>query len=144
MIIYLYVQPASGKTTLAQRLKQELGPEKFVVIDGDELRAITKNFDYSVKGRIENICAAHTIARFQKNKQGRGVIIAMVSPFEALRRELQNSERDCFLFLLESERTRGDEFVCYDFEAGTPNMRINTDLDVEGCVEGIIDALGSM
>lgn len=44
MIIYLYGQPASGKTTLAKRLKDELGPEKFVVIDGDELRAITKKF----------------------------------------------------------------------------------------------------
>ena len=144
MIIYLYGQPASGKSTLAAELEFKLGEDRFIVIDGDNLRRITGNKDYSVSGRIENIKQAHTIAKFIYKTTGTGVIISMVSPFEALRRELQNSCIECFLIHLESSRTKGLDYICYDFEVGTPNLRLNTDQDIGGCVDAIIETIGVM
>ena len=73
-IIWLTGQPGSGKTTLANLLKNyfntsELYKDKTVVIvDGDDLRDITVNKDYSRKGRENNIKTAQKIAKFLFNK----------------------------------------------------------------------------
>ena len=57
MIIWFTGQPGSGKTTLANELILNLkrnSPEKKVInIDGDDLRSISKNKDYSKEGRIK-------------------------------------------------------------------------------------------
>ena len=54
MIIWLTGQPGSGKTTLsnsvASILRKENDPLKIVTIDGDNLRAIWNNKDYSKEG----------------------------------------------------------------------------------------------
>ena len=51
MIIWLTGQPASGKTTLAKgiikTLKENNQNIKIINLDGDDLRAINKNKDYS-------------------------------------------------------------------------------------------------
>ena len=52
-------QPGSGKTTLAKELLAELRndflKEKLINIDGDDLRNVSKNQDYSKEGRIKYI-----------------------------------------------------------------------------------------
>ena len=57
--IWLTGQPASGKTTLANMLIDHFnknGHEKdFYNIDGDDLRDLFQNKDYSRKGRFANI-----------------------------------------------------------------------------------------
>ena len=57
MIIWLTGQPGSGKTTLANQLIKSLTQNnkniKILNIDGDDLRALNKNKDYSKKGRIK-------------------------------------------------------------------------------------------
>ena len=72
MIIWFTGQPGSGKTTLANELILNLkrnSPEKKVInIDGDDLRSISKNKDYSKEGRIKNISTAISIMRFLANK----------------------------------------------------------------------------
>ena len=50
MIIVLFGQPASGKTTLAEKVQRELFIKEnasYPIIDGDEIREIFKNKDYS-------------------------------------------------------------------------------------------------
>ena len=53
--IWLTGQPASGKTTLAKlllnKLKNQYGENIFLNIDGDDLRDLFQNKDYSRKGR---------------------------------------------------------------------------------------------
>ena len=65
-------QPANGKTTLANEMIKELRKEahalKVIKLDGDDLRLINKNKDYSKDGRIKNISTAISIARFLANK----------------------------------------------------------------------------
>ena len=71
MICWLTGQPGSGKTTLANSLIEHLkseNPDIFIInLDGDDLRNINKNKDYSKEGRIKNISTAISIIRFTCN-----------------------------------------------------------------------------
>ena len=53
MIYWFTGQPGAGKTVLATALKQEM--DNTFHIDGDDLRAIFDNKDYSETGRRKNI-----------------------------------------------------------------------------------------
>jgi adenylylsulfate kinase-like enzyme len=93
-MIYSFTgQPHAGKTTLAKHLKNVLefnNPEKKVfIIDGDDLRKILKNKDYSDAGRRDNISKAYAIARFLHKDEENDVILAVVSPFRDLREDLK-------------------------------------------------------
>ena len=50
------------------------------MIDGDDMRELFSNKDYSIKGRVENVGTAQRIAHYLHN-QGRDVIVALVSPY---------------------------------------------------------------
>ena len=61
-MIYLFTgQPGSGKTTLAKKLQMWLQTDKknwrksVFHIDGDQLRELFPNTDYSKEGRYNNI-----------------------------------------------------------------------------------------
>ena len=56
MIYWFTGQPAHGKTVLANMLKEEL-PNAFR-IDGDEIRELFTNKDYSINGRVVNVGTA--------------------------------------------------------------------------------------
>jgi adenylylsulfate kinase-like enzyme len=89
-MIYLFIgQPGSGKTTIANKLLATVGHHRTIMIDGDELREIFPNTDYSEKGRIENITRAFTIARFCNQKKF-NVVISMVCPYRELREQFKS------------------------------------------------------
>ncbi len=79
MIYWFTGQPCAGKTTLAKMLEKHL-PESIYMIDGDDMRELFSNKDYSIKGRVENISTAQRIAHYLHN-QGKDVIVALVSPY---------------------------------------------------------------
>ena len=79
MIYWFTGQPCAGKTTLAKMLEKHL-PESIFMIDGDDMRELFSNKDYSIKGRVENISTAQRIAHYLHN-QGKDVIVALVSPY---------------------------------------------------------------
>ncbi len=90
MIYWFTGQPGHGKTTLAKALIAHLraqGTEPFHV-DGDDLRALTSNADYSRTGREANIRRAQTIAHYLQN-QGRTVVVSLVAPYRDIREELK-------------------------------------------------------
>jgi adenylylsulfate kinase-like enzyme len=87
MIYWLTGQPGSGKTTLASWI-QSIYPNKSIVIDGDEIRDIFVNKDYSEEGRKKNIEKAQTLSKFLHHK-GYIVIVAMVSPYRDQREEFK-------------------------------------------------------
>jgi adenylylsulfate kinase-like enzyme len=87
-MIYLFIgQPGTGKTEMASRLVEKMGPNT-IWIDGDDLREIFPNTDYSYSGRIRNIEKSFTIARFMSQK-GYNVVISMVCPYRAIREDLK-------------------------------------------------------
>ena len=78
MIYWFTGQPSHGKTILANMLKEIL-PNAFR-IDGDEMRELFTNKDYSINGRVANVGTAQKIAHYLHN-QGHDVIVSLVSPY---------------------------------------------------------------
>jgi len=87
MIYWFTGQPAAGKTILANMLKKKLLFDAYR-IDGDEMRDLFTNKDYSIKGRIANIDSAQKISHYLHN-QGADVIVSLVSPYIDQREEFK-------------------------------------------------------
>ena len=145
MIISFTGQPGSGKTTLAERFIKDkligfmkIQPVRIVHIDGDDLREVVDNKDYSEKGRRENINLAMNIARFMDNK-GFTVIVSLVSPYRDLREELK-MERNIGEFYLHTTEIRGKEDYFVDnYEPPLHNFTdIDTNKPIEECVDEIL------
>ena len=88
MIYWFTGQPCAGKTILADMLKKDYLPHAFR-IDGDEMRELFTNKDYSIKGRVENVGTAQRIAHYLHN-QGHDVIVSLVSPYIDQREDFKN------------------------------------------------------
>ena len=78
MIYWFTGQPAHGKTVLANMLKEKR-PNAFR-IDGDEMRELFTNKDYTINGRVVNVGTAQKIAHYLHN-QGHDVIVSLVAPY---------------------------------------------------------------
>jgi len=150
MIIWLTGQPGSGKTTLANRLIKEIKSTsnniKIINIDGDDLRNISKNQDYSKEGRIKNISTAISIMRFLANKEYL-CIVSIVAPYKFLRDELKNE----FPFLevyLHTKEVRGREnFFAKDYEIPTDPKHLSIDtgkLTIKESVDEILNVYRKM
>lgn len=111
MIIWFTGQPGAGKTTLALKTidyyKNKEPNMQIVHIDGDNLRKITHNFDYSLEGRKKNIDNVHTIARFMEY-QGALVVISVVAPLRSMRDSLKKTN-DVIEIYVHTSETRGRE-----------------------------------
>ena len=69
MIYWFTGQPGHGKTVLASLLKDhlELFEGKQVIhIDGDDVREVLNNKDYSLQGRIQNITFVSLVAPYRE------------------------------------------------------------------------------
>ena len=111
MIYWFTGQPGSGKTVLANLLKEKYLPHAYR-IDGDEMRELFTNKDYSIKGRITNVDAAQKIAHYLHN-QGKDVIVSSVSPYLDQREEFKDimewQMQEIFVHYDLSEELRGRE-----------------------------------
>jgi len=118
MIYWFTGQPGHGKTTLAVALIEHLraqGVEPFHV-DGDDLRALTSNADYSRAGREANIRRAQTIAHYLHN-QGRTVVVSLVAPYRAIREELKAATEVVEVYVHTTEARGREEKHAQDYEA---------------------------
>ena len=91
MIYWFTGQPGAGKTVLANALKQQL--ENTFHIDGDDLRDIFDNKDYSEDGRRKNIALAQHISHFLSKKEC-NVVVSLVSPYKDQREEFKEKIGD--------------------------------------------------
>lgn len=119
MIYNLIGQPHSGKTTIANHLKNIIKAnepsKKVFVLDSDELRKIFLDSDYSKEGRIKNIKRIYSIACYLHRHLGRDVIIAAVSPFLNLREEFK-SDFEVIEIYVHTTNIRGREHFHTQFE----------------------------
>ena len=96
MIYWFTGQPGAGKTIQATKLKELLQTEKrnwrkdVFHIDGDSLRELTLNKDYSEAGRVQNVKNAQLLAFFI-NSTGCDVVVSLVSPYKEMREEFKKS-----------------------------------------------------
>jgi len=118
MIYWLTGQPGHGKTVLSKMLKHyiELNENTTVFnIDGDDLREILTNKDYSKQGRENNIKTAHSIARYLAN-QGFDVIVSLVSPYRELREEFKSLGNITEMYIHTTEIRGREQFHVEDYE----------------------------
>jgi len=121
-MIYLFTgQPGSGKTTLGKKLQIWLQTDKknwrksVFHIDGDQLREIFPNKDYSKEGREKNIQKAFDIAKYL-DSCGNDVVISLVSPYREMREQLK-SECKVQEIYCHTKKIRGrEEFFALDYE----------------------------
>jgi adenylylsulfate kinase-like enzyme len=94
MVYWFTGQPGAGKTVLATKLHTFLKTEKknwrrdVFHLDGDNLRELTTNKDYSETGRIQNIRNAQMIIEFIHNNEC-DVVVSLVAPYKWLREEFK-------------------------------------------------------
>ena len=122
MAIYLFTgQPGSGKTTLGKKLQIWLQTDKknwrksVFHIDGDQLRELFPNKDYSKEGRERNIQKAFDIAKYL-DSNGIDVVISLVSPYREMREQLKS---DCKVqeIYCHTKKIRGrEDFFALDYE----------------------------
>lgn len=132
MIIALFGQPCSGKTTLAKLLGKDLSygmvNSPIINIDGDDLRGLFKNVDFSREGRLSNLKRASEMAYFLHMK-GFIVILSMVYPFLEARDYLNSLYSHVNWVYLEydihSEKRGRESFRVKDFEEPTADELMN-------------------
>jgi adenylylsulfate kinase-like enzyme len=134
MITVLFGQPGSGKTTLSTKIKADF------YIDGDHLRNMFKNKDYSREGRINNLNRASDIATYL-HYNGNDVVLSLVYPYKEARDYLNNLVPDVKWVYLTHEIERGRENLhVKDFELPLNDecLYLNTEWLTEGeCINEI-------
>ncbi len=145
MVYWLTGQPAHGKTVLGDLLQQELGNVPYR-IDGDDMRELFSNKDYSIKGRVENVGTAQRIAHYLHN-QGNDVIVSLVAPYidqrEDFKTLLGNNIREIYIHT--SEPRERDHFKATAYVAPQSNfIDIDTTVDTpEESLQKILKALNN-
>ena len=137
MIIVIFGQPGAGKTTIAQRFVKDT----FHHIDGDILRDIFKNKDYSREGRIKNLNRASDIATYI-NSVYSNVVLSVVYPYEECREYLSKLNKGVkWIYLIYQEDRGKDQFKVADFELphmDNVDLILNTSVDsVDVCADKI-------
>ncbi len=123
--IWLTGQPASGKTTLANLLIESLSNENpnksYFNIDGDDLRNLFQNKDYSRKGRESNIRLGMSLAAYLINKKCIP-IISLVSPYISLREEFKSKYNVLEVYIHTSEIRGREEYFVKEYEPPQDNF----------------------
>jgi adenylylsulfate kinase-like enzyme len=118
-------QPGAGKTVLAKALQDRLEWMRQDVfhIDGDDLRDLIQNKDYSKEGRIKNIELAQSIAKYLYNKN-KIVVVSLVSPYLDIRERFkQDMGTNIVEIYVHTTDIRGrEQFHVLDYEVPNSNF----------------------
>lgn len=141
MIIWLTGQPGSGKSTIANELVSD-STGAFINIDGDDLREIFQNKDYSEVGRRRNIELAQNIAEFL-HKKGFHPIVSLVSPYKDQRDKFKEKMgKEILEVYVYTTQIRGrEDYFVKEYEEPSENyLRLCTDdMNPEECVSYILN-----
>jgi adenylylsulfate kinase-like enzyme len=141
-------QAGAGKTELANMLKNRLIREqtivqqnyitqktwsshlpnqKFVIIDGDDIRSLWNNTDYSIEGRKANVDFVQKMCLFLK-KNNIVPIVCMVSPFAEQRSTFIKEENGMEIYVHCNE-IRGRENFHVDYYEKPTNYDNAVEID---------------
>lgn len=141
MIYWFTGQPGAGKTSIAKSLIEKL-PNNVFHVDGDDLREIFNNKDYSETGRRKNIELAQHITHFLHNK-GNNVVVSLVSPYRDQREDFKNRLGSSILEIyVHTENLRGrEDFHVKNYEEPLENFldMDTSDVLISKCVDNILE-----
>jgi len=121
MIYWFYGQPGAGKTTLSNALISRINA---IQVDGDDIRSVFNNKDYSKEGRIKNLTLINNIVRFLDHKNF-DVVVSVVSPYQEIRDQML--DLDIKYFYVYTSEVRGKEqFFVEDLEIGKNDVMLDT------------------
>jgi adenylylsulfate kinase-like enzyme len=153
MIIVLFGQPCSGKTTLAKKIQNWIFATRNETsvhhIDGDEFRQIFSNTNYSREGRIQNLNLASSVAHYEHHYHD-FVLLSFVYPYQEAREHLTRLSGENILWIYlhydDTLEERGREsYHAKDFEyplESEVDIILNTGILSEGqCLNEIISVL---
>ena len=137
MIFWFTGQPGSGKTTLGKALLEKLG--NVFHIDGDDLRGLSANVDYSEQGRINNIRTAQSIAMYLDNKD-QNVVVSVIAPYKWLREEFKERHKVNEIYVHTTEIRGREHYFAEGYEMPEKNyLDIDTtNISVESCLDKIV------
>lgn len=142
MIYWFTGQPCAGKTVLANKLKK-VKPGAFR-IDGDDMRELFSNKDYSINGRVINVGTAQRIAQYLNN-QGKDVIVSLVAPYIDQREDFKTLMGDQMVefYIHTTEPRERDHFKAIAYTPPLTNfIDIDTTYDTEEqSLKKILDAI---
>jgi len=121
MIYWFTGQPGAGKTTLAKHLVNYFEDKNVIHVDGDDLRDIFQNKDYSEIGRRKNIERAQDIARFM-SKKGFNVIVSLVSPYKDQREQFKENNEVIEVYVHTTDERGREGFHVSNYEKPTDNF----------------------
>ena len=147
MIYWFTGQPCAGKTTLAKLLEEKFKENPWnrpFMIDGDDMRELFSNKDYSINGRVINVGTAQRIAQYLNN-QGKDVIVSLVAPYIDQREDFKTLMGDQMVefYVHTSEPRERDHFKAIAYIAPQDNfIDIDTTEDTpEQSLKKILDAI---
>lgn len=142
MIYYLIGQPGSGKTTIAKGIMKRYDFTEWFHIDGDDIRELFDNKDYSKDGRMKNIQLAQQLSQYLHSR-GKKVLVSLVSPYKEQRDGFKRKMgSDLLEIYIHTSEIRGREnFFVQDYEPPTENyIDVCTDnITIEECIDKIMD-----
>ncbi len=134
MIFWFTGQPGSGKTTLAHKLIEHLNNTNTFHVDGDDLRDVFNNKDYSEWGRRKNVERAQDIAQFLNSKGD--VVVSLVSPFKDQRDRFKGAVDVTEIYVHTTEERGREHFHVSDYQPPTNNF-----IDVDTTNKTIYESL---
>lgn len=142
MIIWLTGQPGSGKTTIAKEIVTTGPLCQWFHIDGDDIRELFDNKDYSETGRRKNIELAQQLAQYL-NSKGKKVVVSLVSPYKDQRDKFKEKMGDNLVEVyIHTTEIRGrEDFFVKEYEKPTERyLSINTTNEsVEESTKKVLD-----
>lgn len=141
MIYWILGQPGAGKTTIAKAIMKKYDFTEWFHIDGDDIRELFDNKDYSAAGRMKNVQLAQQLAQYLHSK-GKKVLVSLVSPYKGQREDFKHKMgNDLVEIYIHTSEIRGrEDYFVKDFEVPTENyIDICTDnISVDECIEKIM------
>jgi len=156
MITIFFGQPNSGKTTLANKYALEIELKNPYIslekIDGDGIRELFQNKDFSREGRIKNINRISDIAHYLQNTIMDDVVISAVYPYKECRdyitflnSNIPFSDPILWVYLVHTDERERDKYAVADFDTIEDNhqfknlIKLNTtEHGIEECIKKVL------